>query len=199
MKKKKNSSLFTALSLSLALMVMMSATACGSSENEAGGTMGRVTTISSDSLTVDAFSGGMPFPNGEKPEGAPDGDFQPPADGEKPEGFPDGDFQPPADGEKPEGAPDGDFQPPADGEKPEGAPDGDFQPPADGEKPETESKTFKLTDSTSFYRDENGSKTEISSSEIMPGDMVRIVADGDTASEVTVTAFKTNSANDQNQ
>ena len=179
---KKNTSLFTALTLSLALMVMMTTTACGSSENEAGGTMGRVTNISSDSLTVDAFSGGLPFPHGEKPEGVPDGDFQPPADDEKPEG-----------------APDGDFQPPADGEKPEGVPDGDFQPPADGEKPETESKTYKLTESTSFYRDENGSKTEISSSEIMPGDMVRIVADGDTASEVTVTAFKTNSTNDQNQ
>ncbi len=188
MKKKKKSTFFSTLALALAF-VAVTTTACGGSENESGGTMGRVTNISSDSVTIDAFSGGMPFSGGEKPEGAPDGDFQPPADGEKPEGFPDGDFQPPADGEKPKGFPDGDFQPPADGEKPEGAQDGDFQPPADGEKPKTESKTYKITESTAFYRDENGSKTAISASDIMPGERVRITADGDTASEVIITTI----------
>ncbi len=87
--------------------MMTAVTSCGSNENKAAGTMGKVTAISGDSITVDAFESGAQMPNGEKPENAPDGDFEPPR-GEKPENLPDG--------EKPE-MPDGDFKPPS-GEKP---------------------------------------------------------------------------------
>lgn len=162
MTKKKNKlvSVCTALALAMTMTVTMSG--CGSASSDAqtsDGTMGRVTGISDSQLTVETFGQrGMG-------SGAASGSAAAP-DGERPDGPPDGQ------------APSGN----ADGSKDSGngAPDGQ------GRIGKGESKTYNISNSTAFYREENGSQTEITSADVQPGDMVKVVSDGDNVTAVYV-------------
>ena len=179
-KRKTNIAKYTALVFCLTA-TLSTVTGCGSgSDSDSnGGTMGRVTSISENSITIEAFA------KGDAPGGMPPAASGSAADmGDRPEKP--ADFDP---DKKPEGAPDNmpaDFDPNnlPDGATPPDKPDGngDFQPP----EGKGEEKTFTLTADTSYQKDENGSKSDISSMDINPGDFVRITEDGGTATEVTV-------------
>ena len=119
-----------AMSLALCTVTGLTLTACGSSSDAKGPGGMRPGIASGGAAGFDGEDGERPnFADGEKPDGAPDGEMPQPPDGERP------DF---ANGERPEGAPEG--EPPdgerpdfADGERPEGAPDGG---PSGGEMPD---------------------------------------------------------------
>lgn len=198
MTKKKNKlvSVCTALALAMTMTVTMSG--CGSASSDAqtsDGTMGRVSGISDSQLTVEtlgqrglgpgAASGSAAAPDGERPDGPPDG--------QAPSGNADGsDNQGPPDGQAPSGNADGsDNQGPPDGQAPSGNADGSKDsgngaPDGQGRIGKGESKTYSISSSTAFYREENGSQTEITSADVQPGDMVKVVSDGDNVTAVYV-------------
>ena len=70
-----------------------------------------------------------------------------------------------------------------DGKKPEGIPPADAQ---DGGKKKGESKTYQIDSDTKIYKKSGEESTEISVSEINPGEMVSVETDGEKATSITV-------------
>lgn len=143
-------------------------------------TMGRVTAMADNSITIMAMNFGNgkhgDRPNGTPPDGdnkggRPSGTMAP--DGEKPDGTM------PADGEKPSGT----MTP--DGEKPDGTMPADM--PKDG-RGQGEEKTVIISDSTSIVKqNEDGTTETIDISEITEGTMIEITG---TETDGTITATK---------
>ena len=69
------------------------------------------------------------------------------------------------------------------GNKPQGTPPADAK---DGGKKKGESKTYQIDSDTKIYKKSGEESTEISVSEINPGDMVSVETDGEKATSITV-------------
>lgn len=138
-----------------------------------GSVMAKVTSISGNTLTVQAAQKPGSGENQSKPA---DGETPPekPADGQTPP-------EKPADGETPP-------EKPADGETPPEKPADDASKPADdGNRPEMsfdgETLTLKLTSSTEYTSRGNSS---VSKSDISEGSVLRLTLDGTTVTRVDI-------------
>lgn len=69
------------------------------------------------------------------------------------------------------------------GNKPQGTPPADAK---NGSKKKGESKTYQIDSDTKIYKKSGEESTEISVSEINPGDMVSVETDGEKATSITV-------------
>ena len=69
------------------------------------------------------------------------------------------------------------------GNKPQGTPPADAK---NGGKKKGESKTYQIDSDTKIYKKSGEESTEISVSEINPGDMVSVETDGEKATSITV-------------
>ena len=69
------------------------------------------------------------------------------------------------------------------GNKPQGTPPADAK---NGGKKTGESKTYQIDSDTKIYKKSGEESTEISVSEINPGDMVSVETDGEKATSITV-------------
>ena len=69
------------------------------------------------------------------------------------------------------------------GNKPQGTPPADAK---DGGKKKGESKTYQIDSDTKIYKKSGEESTEISVSEINPGEMVSVETDGEKATSITV-------------
>lgn len=69
------------------------------------------------------------------------------------------------------------------GNKPQGTPPADAK---NGDKKKGESKTYQIDSDTKIYKKSGEESTEISVSEINPGDMVSVETDGEKATNITV-------------
>ena len=86
-------------------------------------------------------------------------------------------------GNKPQGTPPAGMQQDKDGQKPEGTPPADAK---NGGKKKGESKTYQIDSDTKIYKKSGEESTEISVSEINPGEMVSVETDGEKATSITV-------------
>ena len=140
----------------------MTISGCGSkdSESSANAVMGRVTSVSDTQIVMEV----MDKQDDKKPEAASGG-----AAG--------------IEGNKPLGTPPAGMQQDKDGQKPEGTPPADAK---NGGKNKGESKTYQIDSDTKIYKKSGEESTEISVSEINPGDMVSVETDGEKATSITV-------------
>ena len=159
MEGKKIRAIGTSLILCLAAMNI---SGCGSkdSESSTNAVMGRVTSISDTQIVMEV----MDKQDDKKPEAASGG-----AAG--------------IEGNKPQGTPPAGMQRDNDGKKPEGTPPADAK---DGGKKKGESKTYQIDSDTKIYKKSGEESTEISVSEINPGEMVSVETDGEKATSITV-------------
>lgn len=162
MEGKKIRAIGTSLILCLAAMNI---SGCGSknSESSANAVMGRVTSISDTQIVMEV----MDKQDDKKPEAASGG-----AAG--------------IEGNKPQGTPPAGMQQDNDGQKPEGTPPADNKDAKNGGKNKGESKTYQIDSDTKIYKKSGEESTEISVSEINPGDMVSVETDGEKATSITV-------------
>lgn len=162
MEGKKIRAIGTSLILCLAAMNI---SGCGSkdSESSANAVMGRVTSVSDTQIVMEV----MDKQDDKKPEAASGG-----AAG--------------IEGNKPQGTPPAGMQQDNDGQKPEGTPPADNKDAKNGGKKKGESKTYQIDSDTKIYKKSGEESTEISVSEINPGDMVSVETDGEKATSITV-------------
>ena len=162
MEGKKIRAIGTSLILCLAAMNI---SGCGSkdSESSANTVMGRVTSVSDTQIVMEV----MDKQDDKKPEAASGG-----AAG--------------IEGNKPQGTPPAGMQQDNDGQKPEGTPPADNKDAKNGGKKKGESKTYQIDSDTKIYKKSGEESTEISVSEINPGEMVSVETDGEKATSITV-------------
>lgn len=162
MEGKKIRAIGTSLILCLAAMNI---SGCGSkdSESSANAVMGRVTSVSDTQIVMEV----MDKQDDKKPEAASGG-----AAG--------------IEGNKPQGTPPAGMQQDNDGQKPEGTPPADNKDAKNGGKKKGESKTYQIDSDTKIYKKSGEESTEISVSEINPGDMASVETDGEKATSITV-------------
>ena len=158
MEGKKIRAIGTSLILCLAAMNI---SGCGSkdSESSANAVMGRVTSVSDTQIVMEV----MDKQDDKKPEAS---------------GGAAG-----IEGNKPQGTPPADMQQDNDGQKPEGTPPADAK---NGGKKKGESKTYQIDSDTKIYKKSGEESTEISVSEINPGEMVSVETDGEKATSIIV-------------
>lgn len=176
MEGKKIRAIGTSLILCLAAMNI---SGCGlkDSESSANAVMGRVTSVSDTQIVMEV----MDKQDDKKPEAASGGAAG--IEGNKPQGTPPAGMQQDNDGQKPEGTPPADNKDAKNGEKPQGTPPADAK---NGGKKKGESKTYQIDSDTKIYKKSGEESTEISVSEINPGDMVSVETDGEKATSITV-------------
>lgn len=162
MEGKKIRAIGTSLILCLAAMNI---SGCGSkdSESSANAVMGRVTSVSDTQIVMEV----MDKQDDKKPEAASGG-----AAG--------------IEGNKPQGTPPADMQQDNDGQKLEGTPPADNKDAKNGGKKKGESKTYQIDSDTKIYKKSGEESTEISVSEINPGEMVSVETDGEKATSIIV-------------
>ena len=162
MEGKKIRAIGTSLILCLAAMNI---SGCGSkdSESSANAVMGRVTSVSDTQIVMEV----MDKQDDKKPEAASGG-----AAG--------------IEGNKPQGTPPAGMQQDNDGQKPEGTPPADNKDAKNGGKKKGESKTYQIDSDTKIYKKSGEESTEISVSEINPGEMVSVETDGEKATSIIV-------------
>lgn len=162
MEGKKIRAIGTSLILCLAAMNI---SGCGlkDSESSANAVMGRVTSVSDTQIVMEV----MDKQDDKKPEAASGG-----AAG--------------IEGNKPQGTPPAGMQQDKDGQKPEETPPADNKDAKNGGKNKGESKTYQIDSDTKIYKKSGEESTEISVSEINPGEMVSVETDGEKATSITV-------------
>lgn len=162
MEGKKIRAIGTSLILCLAAMNI---SGCGSkdSESSANAVTGRVTSVSDTQIVMEV----MDKQGDKKPEAASGG-----AAG--------------IEGNKLQGTPPAGMQQDKDGQKPQGTPPADNKDAKNGGKKKGESKTYQIDSDTKIYKKSGEESTEISVSEINPGEMVSVETDGEKATSVTV-------------